>query len=111
VDADRLIRIEEKLDKLSDRLHETNIVLAENTQSLIIHEKRTDIAEQKLDLLESEFKKHSATDEVILGDINSKLNPIFNHVTLVNLTFKYVLPSAVAVLSILFKLGILKYGK
>ncbi len=111
MDADRLIRIEEKLDKLADKLHETNIVLAENTQSLIIHEKRTDIAEQKLGLLEAEFKEHSAKDEIILESINVKLQPIYNHVTLVNLTFKYVLPSAVAVLSILFKLGILKYGK
>lgn len=108
---ERLIRIEDKLDRLTDKLQDTNVILAENTKSLVIHEKRTDIAEQKLGLLEIEFKAHSAKDEIILENIDTKLGPIYTHVNLVNVTIKYVIPAVVGVLGILFKLGLLKYGK
>lgn len=109
MDKDRLIRIEDKLDKLNEKLQETNIVLAENTQSLIIHEKRTDLAENKLNLLEVQFKEYTARDRVVLEDIESKLEPIHNHVTVVNVVFKYILPAIAGVLVFLFKMGILKY--
>lgn len=109
VDKDRLIRIEEKLDKLADKLQETNIVLAENTQSLIIHEKRTDLAETKLSLLEIHFKEYAVRDSVILREIEQKLEPISNHVNIVHVIFKYVLPSIAAILVFLYKIGILKY--
>jgi hypothetical protein len=109
VDKDRLIRIEDKLDKLADKLQETNIVLAENTQSLIIHEKRTDLAESKLSLLEVQFKEYAARDSVILREIEQKLEPISNHVNIVHVIFKYVLPSIAAILVFLYKIGILKY--
>lgn len=106
---DRLNRIEEKLDRITEKLQETNITLAENTKSLIIHEKRTDIAEQKLALFESKFTEHTLHDEVVLDAIEKKLTPIYSHVLMVNIVVKYVIPSAAAILTFLFKLGILKY--
>lgn len=109
VDKDRLIRIEDKLDKLTEKLQDTNIVLAENTQSLIIHEKRTDLAETKLNLLEVQFKEYTARDRVVLKDIESKIEPIYNHVNAVSVVFKYVIPAIGAILVFLFKMEILKY--
>ena len=109
VDKDRLIRIEDKLDKLTEKLQDTNIVLAENTQSLIIHEKRTDLAETKLNLLEVQFKEYTARDRVVLKDIESKIEPIYNHVNAVSVVFKYVIPAIAAILVFLFKMEILKY--
>jgi len=109
VDKDRLIRIEDKLDKLADKLQETNIVLAENTQSLIIHEKRTDLAESKLSLLEVQFKEYTIRDSIILREIEQKLEPIASHVNIVHVVFKYVLPAVAAALVFLYKIGILKY--
>jgi hypothetical protein len=109
VDKDRLIRIEDKLDKLAEKLQDTNIVLAENTQSLIIHEKRTDLAETKLNLLEVQFKEYTARDRVVLKDIESKIEPIYNHVNAVSVIFKYVIPAIGAILVFLFKMEILKY--
>ena len=109
VDKDRLVRIEDKLDRITEKLQETNIVLAENTQSLIIHEKRTDLAENKLNLLEIEFKEYTARDRVVLKDIESKIEPIYSHVNTVSVVFKYVIPAIGAILVFLFKMGILKY--
>jgi hypothetical protein len=105
---DRLSRIEEKLDKLTDKLHETNVTLARNTESLIIHEKRTDLAEQKLSLLEKEFSEHSKKDDIILNDIQLKLAPIHSHVQLVNIVFKYIIPAASGIILFLIKLDIFK---
>lgn len=109
MEKDRLIRIEDKLDKLAEKLQETNITLAENTQSLIIHEKRTDLAENKLNLLEVEFREYTARDRVVLKDIETKLEPIHNHVTIVNVLFKYIIPAVAAILIFLFKMNIIKY--
>ena len=109
VDKDRLARIEHKLDKITEKLQETNIVLAENTKSLIIHEKRTDIAENKLNLLEVQFKEYIARDSVILEEIETKLEPIHTHVTAMNIIFKYIIPAIGGLLVFLFKIGVLKY--
>lgn len=106
---DRLNRIEEKLDRIVEKLQETNITLAENTKSLIIHEKRTDIAEQKLAVFETKFTEQTLHDQVVLDGIEKKLAPIYSHVLVVNVVVKYVVPSVAAILTFLFKLGILKY--
>jgi hypothetical protein len=104
----RLLRIEEKLDKLTEKLHETNVTLARNTESLIIHEKRTDLAEQKLTLLEREFSEHSKKDDIVLNDIQLKLEPIYNHVNLVNIVVKYIIPAVSGIILFLVKLDIFK---
>lgn len=109
VDKDKLARIEEKLDKISDKLEEIDEVLSENTTSLIIHEKRTDIAENKLNLLEVQFKEYIARDSALLKEIEVKLDPIHTHVAVVGIVFKYIIPAVAGLLVFLFKLGILKY--
>jgi chromosome condensin MukBEF ATPase and DNA-binding subunit MukB len=109
VDKDRLDRIEDKLDKLTEKLQETNVILAENTKSLIIHEKRTDIAENKLNLLEVQFKEYITRDRVLLDKIETKLEPIHNHVTAMNIILKYIIPALTGLLVFFFKIGVLKY--
>ena len=99
---DRLTRIEEKLDNITDKLHETNVILAENTQSLIIHEKRTDLAEKKMEILEAKLEKQIDKESIALKEIQE-------HVSLVNVIFKYVIPSIAAICLFLFKLGIIKF--
>lgn len=98
---DRLARIEEKLDTLAEKLHDTNVILAENTQSLILHEKRTDLAEKKMQLLENKMDKQNEKESVVLKEIQ-------DHINLVSLVFKYVIPSIAAVILFLFKLEIFK---
>lgn len=99
---DRLTRIEEKLDSITDKLHETNVILAENTQSLIVHEKRTDLAEKKMGILEAKLEKQIDKESIALKEIQE-------HVSLVNAIFKYVIPSIAAICLFLFKLGIIKF--
>lgn len=104
----RIDKMDAKLDIIIEKLHEQNIVLARNTDSLIVHEKRTDLAEQKLELLQVEYKAHSAIDEARLGDIEAKLDPIVKHVNIVNAAFVYVIPALAAILGFLLKFGIIK---
>lgn len=104
----RLDKLEEKLDTIIEKLQDQNLTLARNTDSLVIHEKRTDLAEQKLNVLELEYKAHFNKDELVLGSIEEKLTPIYKHVTLVNAMVKYVLPAVTAVLAFLFKIGVIK---
>lgn len=109
MDKDRLVRLEEKIDSITEKLHEINVVLVENTQSLIIHEKRTDLAEKKVELVEQRLEKQIERDQLILHKIESKLVPIQDHVSLVNGTFKYVIPAIGAILAFLYKVDILKF--
>lgn len=99
---DRLARIEEKLDTITEKLHDTNVILAENTQSLILHEKRTDLAEKKVDLIEQKLERQIEKESVTLKHIEE-------HVNLVNLVFKYIIPAIAAVVLFLVKLGVLKF--
>jgi CII-binding regulator of phage lambda lysogenization HflD len=108
VDKDRLIRIEEKLDSLNEKLQETNITLAENTQSLIVHEKRTDLAEKKLELVENRLERQIDKDRDLLERLGEKLKPIEEHVNMVNVVFKYVIPTLSAILLFLVKLDVIK---
>jgi CII-binding regulator of phage lambda lysogenization HflD len=107
-DKDRLLRIEEKLDKITDKLHETNTILAENTQSLILHEKRTDLAEKKIEIVQLRLEKQLEKEGGILKEIEEKLSPIKEHVTIVSIVFKYIIPTIAASTLFLIKLGIVK---
>ena len=109
MDKDRLSKIEEKLDIITEKLHQTNIILTENTQSLIIHEKRTDIAEKNIELVHQRLEKQLEREDNILNEIDVKISPIQEHVLLVNLVFKYVLPALAAVFLFLVKLEIIKF--
>lgn len=109
MDKDRLIRLEDKIDKISDKLNEINVVMAENTQSLIIHEKRTDLAEKKVELVELRLNEQIQKDHQILHKIDEKLLPIQSHVTLVNAVIIYILPAIAGILTFLYKLNIFKF--
>lgn len=105
----KLDKLEEKIDIIVDKLHEQNVTLARNTESLILHEKRTDLAEKKLNLLEIQYKEYSTKDAVRLENIESKLEPIYKHVNIVSVVFKYVLPTMAGILGFLFKIGVIKF--
>jgi chromosome segregation ATPase len=109
MDKDRLSKIEEKLDTITEKLHETNIILAQNTQSLIIHEKRTDIAEKNIEIVQQRLEKQLETESTVLSEIEEKIAPIQEHVMLVNLIFKYVLPAIAAVVLFLVKVDVIKF--
>ena len=109
MDKDKLIKIEEKIDKISDKLHEIHVTLAENTQSLIVHEKRTDIAEKKLALLEIELKERAATNAVMVDEIEKKIEPIHDHVVVMNAVLKYIIPAVITTLAFFYKFNILKF--
>lgn len=108
MEKNRFDRIDAQLDKIVDKQIETTVVLAENTKSLIVHEKRTDIAERKLNLLELEFKMYAEKEKVTLASIEEKLNPIHTHVTIVNVLVKYIIPAAGGILIFLYKMGAFK---
>jgi hypothetical protein len=109
VEKDRLVRLEEKIDKISEKLQDINIVMAENTQSLIIHEKRTDLAEKKVELVEMRLNEQIQKDHQILSKIDQKLYPIQAHIDLVQGIFKYFIPAVAAILTFLYKLEIFKF--
>jgi chaperonin cofactor prefoldin len=48
MDDQRLERIENKVDVLSDKLSDTNIILAKQHESLVHHIKRTDLLEKQI---------------------------------------------------------------
>lgn len=87
----RLNRIEQKLDEkfdtITDKLHDINVTLTRNTDSLEIHERRTDIAEQRLE----EFQK--------------KLNHVDTHVKIVNFIFLKIIPAAAGCVLFAKKMG------
>ena len=109
MEKDRLIRLEEKIDKISDKLSEINVVMAENTQSLVIHEKRTDLAEKKVELVELRLNEQIEKDHEIINKIEQNLYPIKSHIEFVNGIFKYFIPAVAAILTFLYKLDIFKF--
>ena len=65
VDTVRIDKLEDKVDKLVELSHKQDIqlerltgILEKNTESLITHEKRTTISEQRLEEFENVFIKH-----------------------------------------------------
>lgn len=51
-DSKKMSRIEDKIDKISDKIHSIDVTLAAQHESLKIHIKRTDLLEKKADKLE-----------------------------------------------------------
>lgn len=109
MDNDRFNRIEDKLDKITDKLQEMNVTLAENTQSLIIHEKRTDLAERKIELIQLQLNEQVEKDHKIIEKLEEKFLPIQTHVNLVNIVFKYVIPAIAGLTAFLYKVGVVKF--
>jgi hypothetical protein len=122
---DKLTVIEMKLESIIERLHEMNVTLAENTKSLIVHEKRTDIAERKMELLNdrvdslkedehAQFKELTQIVDRKFGELEAKLTPIKNHVEVLDKVFgmvwKIIIPCILTSVGILYKFGILKIG-
>jgi|688.fasta_scaffold198816_2 hypothetical protein len=106
---DKLNKIEEKIDKINEKLNEIHVTLAENTQSLIVHEKRTDLAEQKLELLELELKERAEISSDAVKEISKRIEPIHDHVIVVSAVVKYVIPAICTVLAFFYKFNILKF--
>ena len=112
--------IERKLEDIIEKLHEQTIILSKNTESLIVHEKRTDLAERKLDLLAAQINelrnKEIEKFAELEGEINNKLTklndqmtPIKVHVDSVEkviaIFFKYIIPCFVGLLALMYKIG------
>lgn len=120
----KLQNIENKLDAVVEKLYEMNVILAKNTESLIVHEKRTDLAEKKIETLNErideikdreneQFRELSELVQTKVNSIHEKIAPIKNHVEVLDNTFKFiwkfVVPSIVGVFAILYKFGYLKF--
>lgn len=88
----RINRLEEKLDSKLDlvveKLHDINITLIRNTQSLEVHEQRTDIAEKRLDSYEDRLEKVASF-----------------HKTINLLVFK-IIPALAAIVAFAYKVGL-----
>ena len=123
--SDRMSQIENKLDSVIEKLHDIHIVLSENTQSLIIHEKRTDIAERKLEVLterieENKEKEHDQLKQISdsiqqkFDALEVKLSPVKTHVEVMekvfNILWKVILPCFFGLIGLLYKMGIIKVG-
>lgn len=85
-------RVEQKLDRVQQDVNEIKVILARNTTSLEEHMRRTAIAEERIELVQTQ--------------VNDKLEPVRKHVVMVNTTLK-VLAAAGAVVLFLKQLGIL----
>ena len=97
--------VEVKLDLLIEKIEALARILEKNTDSLIIHEKRTDLAEHKLKILEMELEDLKKEERQDIKDINEKLEPITVHVHAVNIIVTYVIPAACAIVLMLYKMG------
>lgn len=65
MDNVRIDKLEDKVDKLVELSHKQDIqlerltgILEKNTESLIVHEKRTTVSEQRLEEFEDIFARH-----------------------------------------------------
>lgn len=115
--------VESKLDTIIEKIHEMNVTLAENTQSLVIHEKRTDIAERKIEILNNRIdelkEKESVQFKELSDSIQDKFNaiedqvlPIKIHVEAMDKVFsivwKVLVPAVIGIFGILYKFGFIK---
>lgn len=62
VDND-ILRLENKVDKISDDITDIKIIMERNTTSLEYHIQRTDLAEQNIDLLRKQLEPVKARIE------------------------------------------------
>lgn len=79
---EKLEQVENKLDRISEDITEIKVIMERNTSSLEYHIKRTDIAEEKHDLLKTEV------DYVM--DHVKKVNWIFKIVAIVGAVVLFV---------------------
>lgn len=94
----RIEKLEQKLDAIIEKLHDQHIVLVKNTESLIIHMKRTDINEARIEAIEECLIQKQGEFEVKLDKMQDDIEPIKAHVNIVNVVFKYVLPAVGALI-------------
>ena len=104
----RIDRMDAKLDTIIEKLQEQNITLARNTDSLIIHERRTTIAEEKLSLLQLEVKEQDNMSDLRLDSLEELIKPIAKQSDIFNAAFIYVLPALLTIAGLLIKFGIIK---
>jgi len=102
----RLNKIESKIDSILEKIEEQNRILEKNTDSLVIHEKRTDLAEHKLKILEMELERMRQQESEEIKAINAQLHPITTHVHAVGWVFKYVIPAMAAIIVAMYKMGL-----
>lgn len=102
----RLAKIEAKIDSVLDEIKQINKTLDKNTDSLIIHEKRTDLAEHKLRLLEIELEKLTEIEQEERKSMHEKLDNVVTHVNAVNWLLKYIIPAGAAIVVAMYKLGL-----
>jgi hypothetical protein len=76
---------------------------------MIIHEKRTDLAEKKLELLELEIEQRDEANLSTVKDLHKKIEPIHEHVIIVNAVVKYMIPTIFTVLAFFYKFNIFKF--
>ena len=98
--------IEAKIDAILIEIEKQSRILEKNTDSLIIHEKRTDLAEHKLKILEMELDRLKAQEKEQYKEISEKLEPISTHVHAVGWILKYVIPAGAAIVVAMYKLGL-----
>lgn len=113
---DKLTLIEHKLESIIQKLHDQNIILSKNTESLITHEKRTDLAERKIELLSlrideiKDQEKEQITEvKHQISDLHTELLPVRIHIQsvekVITIIFKVVIPCFVGILALMYKLG------
>jgi hypothetical protein len=98
--------LESKIDAILLEIEKQSRILERNTQSLIIHEKRTDLAEHKLKILEMELERLKEEEKEQYKEINDKLEPIATHVNAVGWILKYLIPAGAAIIVAMYKLGL-----
>lgn len=102
----RLAKIEAKIDSVLDEIKQIHKTLDKNTDSLIIHEKRTDLAEHKLRLLEIELEKLTEIEQEERKSMHTKLDGVVTHVNAVNWLLKYIIPASAAIIVAMYKMGL-----
>lgn len=106
---DKIDKVEHKIDKLQDEMVEIKTILARNTESLIIHEKRTTLAEARLREIELDMQEHKTYSNTILFQISEKLKPINQHITIVHTLTVYIVPAIAAIITFLYKIGVISF--
>jgi len=106
---DKIDKVDHKIDKLHEDVIEIKTILARNTESLIIHEKRTTLAEARLREIELDIQEHKTYSNTILQQITEKLKPINQHITIVHTLTVYIIPAFAAIIAFLFKIGLISF--
>jgi hypothetical protein len=96
----KLNKIDDKLDKIVEKLHGIELQLTRNTDSLEIHEKRSDINEQEIELVQKEVA-------TLLTKFDKDFQPVKDHVKHVNFVMFKVVPAIAG--TILFAIAIIRF--